>query len=185
MQMPRIIGFLTRRLFLESLHLLFMREIGGGQRRDHFRVTAWGRFGRIIAVENKLNRCSQSAAESQAAGRLESCWSCSWPEMRRGERTPPPSLSSLREIEVLKYLNVDRSNALSQVTEHLQKPKSLPSYKDSGTSIGVPLVRSFSNLEMDNKWSACWPSSRGLKTGKSWQKRVVGGGRQSFTTSKA
>ena len=43
-----------------------MRGIGGGQRRDHFRVTAWGRFGRIIAVENKLNRCSQSTAESQA-----------------------------------------------------------------------------------------------------------------------
>ena len=105
-----------------------------------------------------------------------------------GKNAAPFSLYLSEEIEVLKYLNVDRSNALSQVTQVIQKPKSLfILHKESGTSIGVPLVRSFSNLEMDNKWSACWPSSRGLKTGKSWQKRVVGGGRgrQSFTTSKA
>ena len=28
-------------------------------------------------------------------------------------------------------------------------------------------------LEMDNKWSACWPTTRGLKTRISWQKNAA------------
>ena len=98
MPMPRIRRFSTRRLFLESLHLPLMRGIGWGQRRDHFRVTAWGRFRRIITVGNKLNRCSQSTAvQSQA---LETGWKVVGHAVgRRGggkERSPlrsPPLLA--------------------------------------------------------------------------------------------